>query len=93
MSREEYPLGRDRQIWVSPDRCWGAPCQRDSRLPTWCVWSMWQAGETVDEIAFCYSAPREFVLDAIEYESLHEGFAPEAEGMGVLLRRALGMEP
>jgi uncharacterized protein (DUF433 family) len=49
-------------------RAFGKPIERLSGVPTYVLYGMSQAGETVDAIADWYEVEPEGVRDAIEYE-------------------------
>ena len=57
-------------IWVriEPGMVSGRPCVARTRIPTWIIGGMAEAGDTVEEIADCYDLDEERVRNAVEWE-------------------------
>ena len=56
--------------WVrlEPGMVSGRPCIARTRVPTWIVKDMWEAGDSVEEIAYWYDLAKDRVENAVEWE-------------------------
>ena len=64
-----WPLGRSKKVVVDPERSFGKPIEDVSGVPTYVIYGMHKAGETVADIADWYDVSEEGVADAIAYET------------------------
>lgn len=55
-------------ILLDPAIQYGEPCVSGTRVPTQVVWSFYQAGDSLEELAFLYGLPRGQLEYAIEWE-------------------------
>jgi len=63
-----YPIEGDRTVVVDPRRAYGQPIVARSGLPTYPLYQMYLAGESVTNIAKWYHASRDDIRAAIKFE-------------------------
>jgi uncharacterized protein (DUF433 family) len=66
--RHFWPLGRERGVVLDPDRSFGKPIDSTSGVPTFVLYQMAAAGESLEGIAQWYNVKPDAVKAAIEYE-------------------------
>jgi uncharacterized protein (DUF433 family) len=66
--RHYWPLGKHRPVVLDPARAFGQPIEVGSGVPTQVLYEMYQAGESIEEVARWFRVGPEAVRAAIEYE-------------------------
>lgn len=68
ITRQYWPLGREKGVVIDPARCFGNPMLSDFSIPTYPIYSMYLAGDTPSTIADAYCIDIDHITRAIEYE-------------------------
>ena len=57
-----------KDVKIQPGIVSGAPCVDGTRIPTWVIFGMAEAGESVEEIAYWYELPDARVRNVVDWE-------------------------
>ena len=57
-----------KDVRIEPGIVSGAPCVDGTRIPTWVIFGMAEAGESVEEIAYWYELPEARVRNVVDWE-------------------------
>lgn len=63
-----WPLGKDRNVVIDPNRAFGEPIDAKTGVPTKAVYGMYRGGGTVEAISHWYGVEQEAIRDIIEFE-------------------------
>jgi uncharacterized protein (DUF433 family) len=65
-----WPMGREKPVLLDARRAFGRPIVVRTGTPTFALYAMHKAGETLDSIANWYNVTRDELDSAIEYEEI-----------------------
>ncbi|WP_247232723.1 DUF433 domain-containing protein [Telluribacter sp. SYSU D00476] len=67
LARRFFPLGKDHQVVIDPERKFGQPVIEGTTILTETIYNLYRAGESVETIAKLYDLSVDQVQDALEF--------------------------